>query len=939
MRRRRWLVPVAAGLCLSGLVATGPAAATPSPVAAASWRPVVPPLPPVPVDPGESVASVACAPGSTGPAPCTAVGQYLDGSGRYRPLALAERSDARWQATELPLPAAVRSLGFVTVSSVSCPAAGACVAVGVASAAAGSDGFGLVFTETAGTWSSAAAPPPPGAGPSSYTELTEVACAAAGSCTAIAATRRSTSAAVLVEADGRWRSLPVPLPTDPPAATPSSSPVLASLACVSQTCVAVGSYVDDNDVAEPLVVTGSGGSWTAASVAVPSAATSAGLVAVSCPASGDCVAVGGFSTELVPAAGLLATESPAGWTSAIAPIPPSLGPAEPNEVVAVACVAVGTCRAVSDDETPAGAVGSTVLNDAGGTWSAATAPLPPGAGAGSQQVLASVACGGGLCAAAGSLRTKAGDEDGVVDVASTGGFVAHLVAVGATAGARAARAGAGPATHAAFERPLAPALADALLSSVACEAGDCVAGGGDVAPDGDQSGLLVGVQPAGLAVAQPALPAGGGYRDAVGEAISLACPAPGRCVAVGGALDEQDDVFRGPLVETLVGGRWSPEVLRLPGGARPELVDALESAACASPGNCVAVGSYEDAAGATLGLVASERAGRWTTATAPLPPGAGADPAAYLQDVTFAHGRYTIVGEYGDTAVGAPAGRPVVWTGSPGHLAVSALPLPLSALAPAAAVVYSVACPAPGACLAGGYYLDGAGDQVALVEAERAGSWHGAAAPLPGDAEAWGSAVDDVACLRAGDCVAAGDYLDEAGVTEGLLDGERSGAYVAGSTPLPRRLGGRAVDVEGLSCGSSACAVVGGFGRPGRNEFALLDVGAGTRWRAVAVPVRSGPHLGALGELAAVSCLGADACGAVGSYRTTHGAVEGLVLRGAGPSWAASRAPLPGGAAADPDTTLYQVVCPTLASCAASGTYATRDRLLQFVLETPPTRG
>ena len=86
-----------------------------------------------------------------------------------------------------------------------------------------------------------------------------------------------------------------PLPTDA-AADPAV--VVSQSACADLgTCVAVGSYEDTNGVQQSLIETYSSGAWSPSQAALPTnadATRGASLDAVSCPASGSCVAIGSY---------------------------------------------------------------------------------------------------------------------------------------------------------------------------------------------------------------------------------------------------------------------------------------------------------------------------------------------------------------------------------------------------------------------------------------------------------------------------------------------------------------------------------------------------------------------------------------------------------------------------------------------------------------------
>ena len=56
----------------------------------------------------------------------------------------------------------------------------------------------------------------------------------------------------------------------------------------------------------------------------------------------------------------------------------------------------------------------------------------------------------------------------------------------------------------------------------------------------------------------------------------------------------------------------------------------LSGVSCPAAAVCTAVGYYTGSSGSKQGLLLQRRGSSWTASTAPLPPGAATDPAAYL---------------------------------------------------------------------------------------------------------------------------------------------------------------------------------------------------------------------------------------------------------------------------------------------------------------------
>jgi hypothetical protein len=81
------------------------------------------------------------------------------------------------------------------------------------------------------------------------------------------------------------------------------------------------------------------------------------------------------------------------------------------------------------------------------------------------------------------------------------------------------------------------------------------------------------------------------------------------------------------------------------------------------------------------------------------------------------------------------------------------------------AEVASVSCASAGNCAAAGGYIDGSGHRQAFVAGETSGTWHAAIeVPGTGTLNIGGSAgVASVSCAPAGNCAAGGSYTDRSG--------------------------------------------------------------------------------------------------------------------------------------------------------------------------------
>lgn len=304
------------------------------------------------------ISSVSCPSDTT----CVAVGGYSGSDGNSDGLLLTG-SGTSWTATEAPLPANAATTGdSVTLSAVTCPSASTCVAVGTYVDSSNVK-QGLLLTWSGSSWQPTEAPLPTtaiGGGPAS---LTSVDCPSASACIAVGTF--GDTGLILAGSGATWSATEAPLP-----ANAGSGSELESVACAtSSACVAVGRYSDSSGDFDGLLLTGSATSWTAAEAPVPGNAggglgvenVGTGLSAVACPSVSECVAVGAYPDTSGYLTGLLLTESQGSWTAAEAPLPANADSDPDAWADAVSCPSTSNCVAVGAYTNNAGVVDDGLL--------------------------------------------------------------------------------------------------------------------------------------------------------------------------------------------------------------------------------------------------------------------------------------------------------------------------------------------------------------------------------------------------------------------------------------------------------------------------------------------------------------------------------------------------------------------------------------------------
>jgi hypothetical protein len=313
-----------------------------------------------------------------------------------------------------------------------------------------------------------------------------------------------------------------------------------------------------------------------------------------------------------------------------------------------------------------------------------------------------------------------------------------------------------------------PDLQNALVTSVACPAARgknrCVAVGYYDDAAGQQPFIAEGSGTRWGRASKVTLPPGAGAKG-TGALSGLRCPAAGGCIAVGG-YETPAGVYAG-LVAVQVRGRWHRGARIGPPGNAPVISSSahLSAIACEAAGNCVAVGGYFTKSGDGAGWAVADRNGHWSKAVqTPVPRNASSQVELY--SVGCSRGRYCVaVGEY-VTKSGASEGLAVFdeagrWKRPE---AVTALPANADASDPGVSLD-GVSCGVL-TCLAVGDYKDKQGAQEVMAASEASESWVPAQQiGLPPHAAAGTaqSAYLFAAMCTPDWCVAGGQYVDSAG--------------------------------------------------------------------------------------------------------------------------------------------------------------------------------
>jgi hypothetical protein len=296
----------------------------------------------------------------------------------------------------------------------------------------------------------------------------------------------------------------------------------------------------------------------------------------------------------------------------------------------------------------------------------------------------------------------------------------------------------------------------------------------------------------------------------------VSCSSVGNCVAVGN-YETNAQVWDAMIVVERH-GRWSRAIpAPMPAGAPIEGQNAvLLSVTCAHSDQCSAAGEYVDGSGHQESLLVSGSGSSWSAAPAPTPPSdANTDPNILPASIACAStGECAAVGTYINPLQNSLG---LLLNEAGGHWASGSgaiLPAdaaPATTVGDQTVVLSSVACPQAGACTAVGWYFDNDENGQALLVAENNGAWQpGVKVTLPSNAvgglEKQSAGLDWISCASPGNCLATGVYTDLGYNSQGLLLSETGGVWQTGvESPLPRN----AASVQYAAANQSNCTGAG----------------------------------------------------------------------------------------------------------------------------------
>ncbi len=771
---------------------------------------------------------------------CTAVGRYVD-SGTTKTLAM------QWNETSWTIQPTTDPNGSVSaeLSGVSCPSTSVCLAIG-SQKNAGGDTLPLGFKWNGKSWGQqvieadelgALTAPLNG-----ISCVSTSACHAAGSIAYGATTKERNLAYrwdggswALTESGGyqrTWDEVPLSPPTETiDAAEPSD------VACVSTTCIRVGSVKDGSGKYFARAKIWNGSYWTLTPAPPkPSGAKESELVGVACTAANACRAVGSFIDSGGVKKTLAMVWNGTSWSQATTPNPAG---GTQNQLSAISCTSVSDCRAVGSYVL--GGIKKTLAMSWNGTaWSIAASP-----NLGSSTQLNGISCvSTTFCRAVGNWNEGSTTKSLVLGWNGT----AWATTV-----------------------PLHPAEAkSSRLIDVSCPSTTfCLAVGMFVDASGTQQGLAYRSTGGTTWVqAQSAL----GTPGKGVELKSVACPSAALCRAAGNYLPTtgpRKSVFA-TWTENFTLDKWE---LYYPLSLKESTKAEQAGIACVSTTSCTSVGTDSQENGPLQEIAYSYNGSGWNTIDYPGSSTELNDTSCTTADACIAVGKRT-------SAYGSESRA---WRKNGSTWSLMSMP------SVAGSYLTGVSCSDSTKCTAVGG--QGTSTSPPLAQRWNGSSWSNQTAPAPG-----GSPTDisfkSVACPTATLCIAVGQYYTSGSKFNMLSEIWNGTSWSIQTLPLPA--GATQHLLEDISCSSSTfCIAVGAYRKADNRFWPFIEHWNGTQWQVTTPPE---PAEAEQTDLTAVSCTSSTACTVVGSYWKAMNNRDSYVGRWDGNSWKIQASANPDGA-------------------------------------------
>jgi hypothetical protein len=638
--------------------------------------------------------------------------------------------------------------------------------------------------------------------------------------------------------------------------------------------MAVGSSGD-----QALIEHWNGHNWARVASPAPGAAVSASLVAVACPSSVDCVALGSYITASFDVGAFSDLWDGHLWVTREMPAPPG---AVDADLTGISCASASSCMAVGYAFDLDGFPQTLAEIWDGDGWQVLPAP---GYRTGSE--LSAVSCRSKLGCVVIGLQFASPATKEVEYFWSTKRWTVTAL-------------------------PILPSVpGDVALTALACPTkGFCMLAGYYAA---QTTGQIVPASESwdGKTWTVHAAEAKGTKGT---ELRSIHCVSSSFCVAVGGYAGAVEGLAAGLLGLSEIWNGKSWRIVDVPGPTGAS-TGSLSGVRCVSATRCEAVGGYAVDGGDSIVTAADAWSGSaWRLQRSSTPV------TALVTDPTSVScapsGKCELVGGFvGGVGIFAFAES---WTGSLWSVQKSVWPANTYV-----SVLESVACPSADSCTAVGAALSTAEGNRALAESWNGHRWTVDQEPSPGTGVL--SGLLSVSCASDNSCMAVGE--EQKTHLAPLAEDWNGKIWKQVAVPTPK--GARGSLLGGVSCSrASACVAVGTYLTASGSGVGFAAVWNGATWTDTAeASVKGATDYG----LSALSCTSADECEGVGSYVTGMAGNErtfSLAESFNGAEWSLQTAAQPG-----PNSELTDVSCTSATSCTAIGDYTPNASSYDAVVE------
>ena len=344
------------------------------------------------------------------------------------------------------------------------------------------------------------------------------------------------------------------------------------------------------------------------------------------------------------------------------------------------------------------------------------------------------------------------------------------------------------------------------------------------------------------------------------------------------------------------GQNWS--VQPAPVGAK-WLSSQLNAVSCVSATRCQAVGMYQPPSGSVRALAESWDGTRWSIDQLASPTGTQSSslwavscPAA---NECLASGNYSVSQNQWKTLV-------EIWNGSSWRASSPSSPVTSQPYGP------TISCASAKVCTLVGNYVPTSGHLVSFATRWDGTSWHAESVPSP--AGTVDSVLGTVDCPTTTSCIAVGYSGPNSSLTMPLV--ERWNGSKWSIVPVPEPLAAQQASLQGVSCVSGTCTLVGDYENATGGWRNLVEVGSGSTWHIQAAPdvLRAQTN-----SLVAVSCTAAGSCTATG-YSVNKAGWQAVALSEIAGHWSLDAVPQPSGSTV---AFFNGVSCSSAAACVATG--------------------